>query len=117
MKKLSILILLLLIPTLLYARLTKEQVVGSWKLISKDHYLTMVLNRKGFVRITEGDKKHKPKLLPLGIWATIDNELKITIDGKTKFLYKHVRFKGKTITVRNRHGKIEHFRYTPPTDK
>lgn len=116
MKKALILTLLLLLPTLALARITKEEVVGNWKLISKTHYLTLAFNRKGFVRITMGDKKHKPKLLPLGIWSTVDDQLKITIYGKTKFLYKHVRFKGKTITVRNRHGKIEHFRYTPPTE-
>lgn len=116
MKKPLILLLLLLTPTLVFARITKEEVVGTWKLTSKHHYLTMVFNRKGFVKITEGKNKDKPQTLPLGIWSTVNDELKITIYGKTKFIYKHVRFKGKTISVRNRHGKIEHFSYTPPTE-
>lgn len=116
MKKPLIFILLLLTPTLLFARITKEEVVGNWKLISKNRYLTMSLNRKGFVKITTGDKKHKPQVLPLGIWSTLDDELKITIYGKTKFRYTHVTFHGKTISARNKDGKIVHFRYTPPTE-
>jgi hypothetical protein len=114
MKTIILLTTLLLTPTLLFARLTKDEVVGNWTLMSKHHYLTMTLNRKGFVKITTGNKKHKPRTLPLGIWSAVDDELKITIYGKIKFLYKHVRFKGKTITVRNRHGKIQRFKYTPP---
>lgn len=116
MKRLTIVIILLLASSLLFARITKEQVVGQWKLISKKHYLVMVFNRKGFVRITEGDSKHKPQLLPLGIWSTLDDSLKITIAGKIKFQYRSVKFHGRKITVRNRHGKHEHFRYTPPAE-
>lgn len=114
MKKLIILFLLLLAPTWALARLTKNQIVGTWTLVSKHQYLTIELNRKGFANITQADKKHKPEKLPLGIWSTIDNELKITIYGKTRFLFRHVHFKGNTITVRNRHGRVLHFRYTPP---
>jgi len=114
MKKTIIIALLLLAPTLVYARLTKNQVVGTWTLVSKHHHLTIELNRKGFANITEGDKKHNPEKLPLGIWSVLGNELKITIYGKTKFLFKHVRFRGNTITVRNRHGRIQRFHYTPP---
>lgn len=116
MKKLFILILLLLTSTTLFARITKENVVGNWELVSKDHYLMMVFNRKGYVKITEGDSKHKPKLLPLGMWAATDGVLKITIYGKTKFIYSHIKFEGKTITVRNSRGKTERFRFTPPTE-
>ena len=116
MKKLVILILLLLTPTLLFARITKKEVVGNWQLINKHRYLSMTFNRKGFVKITTGDKKHQPRILPLGIWSTIDDNLKITINGKIKFHYRHVRFKGRIISVRNRHGRIERFRYSPSTE-
>lgn len=114
MKKTTTIALLLLTPALVFARLTKDQVVGTWTLVSKHQYLTIELNRKGFANITKGDKKHKPEKLPLGIWSTIDNELKITIYGKTRFLFRHVHFRGKTISVRNRHGRVLHFQYTPP---
>lgn len=114
MKKSVILLVLLMTPTLLYARINKNQVVGKWTLTSKQHYLILDFNRKGFVNITEGDKKHKPQKLPLGIWSTVDDSLKITIYGKVKFHYTHIRFKGKTISVHNRHGKIERFHYIPP---
>lgn len=117
MKKTLIFLLLLLSPALVLAhQLTKNDIVGNWALISKDRYLTLAINRKGFVAITagkKGKKKDKPQALPLGIWSLTDGVLKITINGKTKFIYRHIRIKGKKITARNWHGKIVHFRYSP----
>lgn len=117
MKKTLILLFLLLSPALVSAhQLTKNDIVGIWKLNSKYRYLSLAINRKGFVAITEGKKgkkQTKPQALPLGIWSLTDGVLKITINGKTKFIYRHIKIKGNKITARNRHGKIVHFSHSP----